>query len=289
MRGKNLSLMCDKGDGDRKRDGASFVKLLARYCTLQARVLVRSFGIESAGNSSIDAAEAIDHALKQYDCLGCRILLANHGTDAGGGGTRKDLADKLQDLDRVLNYIEYIYSTCSLRGLNLCLSSPTTLTMGDGGLLKIHALQCLHTAYNLLQQYHSTEWMDLWLVLSGSQTKGVKCPIMSRWKCVGDTVDNVMTYKEEWLVVSKNITNTEPSGSAKHTIASYLCSYLKEPMIIAHISFLSAYCKAWWNYHFQWQKHIHSRTKTPVFLGCHMALHYYVQSRDIDNIISGWK
>ena len=59
-------------------------------------------------------------------------------------------------------------------------------------------------------------------------TKGVKCPIVSRWECVGDTVNHVMTYKEEWLVVSKNITNTEPSGSLKHIIASYLYRYLKE-------------------------------------------------------------
>ena len=93
IRGKMLSLMCDKGDGDKKRDGASFVKLLARYYTIQERVLVRSFGIESDGKSSIDAAEAIDHALKLYDCLGYRVCLANHGTYAGGGGTRKDLAD----------------------------------------------------------------------------------------------------------------------------------------------------------------------------------------------------
>ena len=75
------------------------------------------------------------------------------------------------------------------------------LTMGDVGLLKSNALQCLHTAYNLSQQYHSTEWMNLCLVLSGSQTKGVKCPIMIRWECVGDTVNHVMTYKEARLVV----------------------------------------------------------------------------------------
>ena len=31
MKGVPLGLMCDKGEGDKKRDGASFVKLVPRF------------------------------------------------------------------------------------------------------------------------------------------------------------------------------------------------------------------------------------------------------------------
>ena len=94
----------------------------------------------------MDAADAVDHSLRIYDFDDERVLLLNHGTDAGGGGTRRDLFLKLSNVNRVMNLLEYIYTTCALHALNLCLSSPTTLIMGDGGLLKRNALQCLHTA-----------------------------------------------------------------------------------------------------------------------------------------------
>ena len=114
-------------------------------------------GIQGAGNCSVDAAEGINYALMVYDDDGHRIFISNHGTDAGGGGTRKDPLDKLAALGGVRNYREYIYTTCALHGLNLCMSSPTALIMGDGGLLKRNALQCLHSAYNLSQQYDARE------------------------------------------------------------------------------------------------------------------------------------
>ena len=53
------------------------------------------------------------------------MKLSVQGTDAGSGGTRKDLANELEMNDRVANYNEYVYSTCSLHGMNITLSSPT--------------------------------------------------------------------------------------------------------------------------------------------------------------------
>lgn len=66
---------------------------------------------------------------------------------------------------------------CALHGLNLTLSSATILTMWDGGLLKHDTLQCLHTAYKLLKQYHIQEWADLWRVVTRLRYKVVKCPV----------------------------------------------------------------------------------------------------------------
>ena len=136
MKGNSIILLADKGEDSKKRGGAAFVKLVARWDSIKKRVRVLCLGIQGAGNSSMDAAEAVDHALLIYDFDDQRVLLANHGTDAGGGGTRRDLLLKLCEVKRVMNVLEYIYTTCALHGLNLCLSSPITLTMGGGGLLK---------------------------------------------------------------------------------------------------------------------------------------------------------
>ena len=179
-----------------KRDGASFVKLVPRFDVKKQKVKATCIGIQSAGNFSVDAAQGVDHALIPYDTEN-RIQLSVQGTDAGGGGTRKDLADKLEANGRVANYNEYVYSTCALHGMNLALSSPTQLIMGDGGLLKRNALQCLHTAYNLAQQYHTTEWKDIWIVITGAEYASMKMPVMSRWECVGESVEHMLKYKNE--------------------------------------------------------------------------------------------
>ena len=288
MKGSCITLLADKGEGSKKRGGAAFVKLVARWDAVKKRIRVLCLGIQGAGNSSMDAADAIDHALKFYDFDDKRVLLSNHGTDAGGGGTRRDLFLKLSNVNRVMNLLEYIYTTCALHGLNLCLSSPTTLTMGDGGLLKRNALQCLHTAYNLAQQYTSDEWAAIWKLVTGITSVNVKCPVMTRWECVGECVEHVTKYREQWNLIAKNIVATEKSNN-RHTIASYLSSYLSEHIIIAHIYFLRGYYRSWWNPHFQWQKHVDSRTKAPGFLGCHMAVHFFVQDRDLKAIKNNWK
>ena len=55
-----LSLMCDKGDGSKGRDGENFVKLLAYWDEENKKVRVVSIGIDGAGNSSQEAAKGID-------------------------------------------------------------------------------------------------------------------------------------------------------------------------------------------------------------------------------------
>ena len=100
------------------------MKLVTRFCCLLQYVKVKSFGIESVENLKIDAALGVDHAFLVYDSPTHKVHLDNYLMNAGGGGTRKDLTD-----------------TSSLHGLNLTISSPTTLTIGNDGLLKRNTLQ----------------------------------------------------------------------------------------------------------------------------------------------------
>ena len=111
----------------------------------------------SAGNDSKGAAQNVSHTLMMYDKGGRKVLLSNQGSDAGGGATREDFGNKLEIEGRVKDRYEYNVATCSLHALNLCLSSPTELTMGSGGLKKRTALQLLHSAYNLAQCFRHQE------------------------------------------------------------------------------------------------------------------------------------
>ena len=229
-------------------------------------------GIESAGNTSVDAADSIDHALSIYDLSQERVLLSCTGTDAGGGGTREDLVEKLNN-KRVQCIATHTSSTCNLHGMNLCLSSPILLLMGDGGLLKRTAMQCLHTAYNLLQQFKANEWLEIWQVLTGvNLVKQIKSPILTRWEYVGETCSHILEHKDNWMLVAKHIVNVQKSGSTRHTIASYLVSYLNEPMLIAHLHFIDGYIKSWWDPHFQWMKRVDKKTKTKILAPYHMPV-----------------
>ena len=65
IKGKRLSLICDKGEN--KGPEASFVKLLCWYNKIMNKVETICFGIESAGNTSTNAAQGIDHLLKYIE------------------------------------------------------------------------------------------------------------------------------------------------------------------------------------------------------------------------------
>ena len=133
--------------------------------------------------------------------------------------------------------------------MNLTLASPTSLVMGDGVLLRRNAMQLLRTAYNLSQQYRIAEWAGVWTKITANPCVQVKCPVMTRWECVGCTVLHVLEHKNDWKKVAETIVQIETTGTAKHTLASYLCSYLDAPMIIAHLHFLKAYLLTWWDQH----------------------------------------
>ena len=179
--------------------------------------------------------------------MDARVKFTGQGTDAGGGGKRGDLVQQLTIIvDRIKNLPEYIWTTCVLHGLNLCLSSPTTMTMDDGGLLKQIALQLLHSVYNLSQQYDFKAWADIWTLLTGTKSENVKFPIMTRWECVCEAVENVTKYCEEWQLVTKSIIDTEKNGSTKHTITSHLFSLMNEKVILSHLYFLRGYGQSWW-------------------------------------------
>ena len=69
-------------------------------------------GIQGSGNSGIDVAGKIDHALQLHDFIDNCALLSKHGADAGGGGRRRDLLLKLCDFNQVMHVPEYVYTTC---------------------------------------------------------------------------------------------------------------------------------------------------------------------------------
>ena len=59
-------------------------------------------------------------------------------------------------------------------------------------------------------------------------------------------------------------------------------------MLIAHLHFLKAYLLTWWDQHFTWHKHIDPETKTPGFLAPHIAVHYFLQHTDFEEMSSNW-
>jgi len=124
IKDKQLSLICDKGEN--KGPEASFVKLLCWYNEIRKRVEVIYFGIESDGNTSKDAAQAVSHSLKlfEYSQIGARLSFHSNTTDAGGGGTNESLVRELEAVKRALLDMNYGWVNCVLHALNLMLQCP---------------------------------------------------------------------------------------------------------------------------------------------------------------------
>ena len=90
MKNLPLTILADKGDGRKEREGTNFVKLVAKYCHETNEVDVTCIRISSTGNNSRSAAENIHHSLQLYDTEDNHCALDSQGTDAGGGGTRQE-------------------------------------------------------------------------------------------------------------------------------------------------------------------------------------------------------
>ena len=213
-------------------------------------------GIESARNDSEDAAKGIGNSLLKFDSPQKRGNVSMQGMDAGGGGMGQSLGTNLKAVDSVSNPDKYAITTCTLHAMNLTLKLPVLLAMGDGGLQKQTAMQVLHTAYNLAQQFQVKEWKDIWKEINGEIPDEMKEPVMSRWECVSEGASNVSENRVQWLNVANRIVHAEKYGNNKHTIASWLTSYLNEPMLMSQIHFINAYSLVWWMKHFSWHKHV---------------------------------
>lgn len=85
------------------------------------------------------------------------------------------------------------------------------------------------------------------------------------------------------------IIQVEKYGNNRHTIASYLYSYLEEKMLVTHLQLLSAHGRAWFLRHFNWQKHTDERVGMPGFLAVHQPTRFFIQSRDLTNVIENWE
>ena len=256
----------------------SFVKLMAWYDLNFSRVKVICFGIETAGNASIDAACGIDHALKVYEYGVNRdpLKLSTSLTDAGGGGVGSSLLVALSLSNRAVNNCNYTWGTCTLHEMNLMFSVPVETIMGQGGLKKRTFLQTLHTAYSLKNLYPSKVWRDMWLLATGSSWTDISCPVLSRQEHVGDAAQHLKQNHDNWLGMSLYIIDTNNVGKTKCNIASYLNSYLNEDMLRAQLLFVCAFVTEYYDIHFQWHKHIDALSKRAGFLSVHCGVHYYV-------------
>ena len=129
MKVSPLTIMVDKGEGESKRDRASFVKLCTCYDDKRSKINVTSIGIQGAGNSSLEGAAGVDLALKFFDDDDHKQQVDHGGSDGGGGATRQHFGTKLNEKVRVKNIYEYLATTCALHGLNLSLSSLPLLIL----------------------------------------------------------------------------------------------------------------------------------------------------------------
>jgi len=139
IKNQKKSSMCNKGESRSTNDvkkNAPHVKLMGTYNLEKKKVNVFNFGMNTAGNRTMDAVQDIDNSLKVWD-IACdnKVYLDGQCIYAGGGGTRDDLHIKLETIGRIDDVDrEYCLVTCSFHGLNLTLSVPVEEYLGKGGI-----------------------------------------------------------------------------------------------------------------------------------------------------------
>ena len=67
-------------------------------------------------------------------------------------------------------------------------------------------------------------------------------------------------------------------GTSKCDIASYLFSYLNKKMLWEQLLFVHGFVSEFHDKHFQWMKHVDSKTVTAGYLSPYIDFHFYVMS-----------
>ena len=140
----------------------------------------------------------------------------------------------------------------------------------------------LHTAYSLKNVYSHKCWKEMWLIATEITWKDISCSLMSCWQHVGEGVQHLKKYRNEWLVMCQYICDLNNVGKVKNDIASYLYSYLNEDMLVAYLYFVCAFVDEFFDPHFNWHKHMDAKSKRAGFISVHSSIHFYVMHCNLE-------
>jgi hypothetical protein len=122
------------------------VKYVSAFCVKTRTIKTHLLDIDQTGATTMDGTEAIIYALKKLGVHGNdndTFKICGSTTDSGGEMTLKGLANpliasKVADPDMLI-------ANCTFRCVQLQLSNPVILLIGEGGLGKQNIMQLLHS------------------------------------------------------------------------------------------------------------------------------------------------
>ena len=156
-------LATDKGPTSNKAI-RHFVKLISFYDWRNQMTEFFLLDMDGTGNSSREAAEAVEFSLKEKE-LGGLIQFSGQTTDSGGGGTFEFFYVNLRDKGLVTNDF-YFVANCTLHSLQLIMVGPTEKVFGLGGREKKNYMQLLHCMYDIEKHIGRDVWIDIfWYTL----------------------------------------------------------------------------------------------------------------------------
>lgn len=265
----------DKGH----RAGVShFAKIISFYNRDLMRTELFKLDIDPAGNSNVDAAEAVKKSMTGKELLPEKKL-SGQATDNGGGGTLESFAEMLRNLE-VTNPLFYFIVNCVLHNLSLALSVPVEAVFGLGGHDKSNGLQLMHSIFDLAKYYSQEVWVDLIIdameylrgvgklpieLEDGEPPNKMPQPVTTRWWWLG--VSSGSTHKW-WVVyhyIGKNTVNAVPAKSYANIVGSSIDALMKEELFYGHIIFLKCYTVFLINPHFNFLQEKGTQSKVAGF------------------------
>jgi len=131
-----------------------------------------------------------------------------------------------------------------------------------------------HSTATLRCLYPIKTWREIWQIATGSTWENIKCPLLTRWEHVGELVEHVVKYKEQWLIVAQNIIDMNNVRRNKNDIGSYIYSYLNEDILYAQDLFVHSYIDEFFDKIFQWYKQMWSRSNRARVLAVDMWINF---------------
>ena len=224
------------------------------------------------------------------------LKLSGCTTDSGGGGTGHSLRKNMDKANLCIAENLYLVGFCCLHTLQLTLNGGLTDAIGEGGIEKRNAMQCIHAAYDLQNTLGFAMWKKYFevamKVVGGGDDDDYEVvkmsePIVTRWWTVGNAAENLLKNLPAIQQIAIQARNVNPSGNKTNKIASRFLSLLKEPMILSDVKLIAGFHKSFLDNHFAWmQKGDIDIGNSPGFLGRHMLMRYFLMHTDLSKLLN---
>ena len=113
--------------------------------------------------------------------------------------------------------------------------------------------------------------------------------MLTRWWTIGATIKQCFPNLNKWATIALKCADAYPEIVVPNQCASAIILLIAEPVIEAHLRWIGAFHKIWWNQHFVWLSAVDKTRQETSLRRHHMATHTLIMIWKLEHLAKTWR